>query len=169
MEEEKHIYTPKELRRIAGWIAARRNFMRGGPLPNYNYKSPRAIAKLILGGLWAYFGFFPMMWLWLFCNQYSYPVFRYFSFNDHLKENVNMLCVAVSITIVVLACIGFSTVLCAFSASSEETNVEEWMENEVKRSEKICQATLQEANKEIEKLNKELRKCKRPRKQIPRL
>ena len=165
MSKEKHIYTEEELDEVREWILEREDFKRIGTTGRNNKRNKIIGSAIITGFVSCFFLYAPVWVIFTLVNESTGGVFQYISLDNILSNSAgqagfNPMAFLFSSFIVVLAIIGGASIvgwLCMLGASS---NDDKWYENEIEKSEKMCEASLQEAEKplkaEIDKLQNDL-------------
>lgn len=169
MNNNKRIYTEDEVEEVREWILEREEFKDSGT-SNRVRSSDSGIAilgtSLFTGFITLFFLYAPVWVLFTMSNNSLGGIFKYISLDVILTDSTtgqggfNPMAFLFSSFIVALAVIGGASIVgwvCMLFASS---NDDKWYENEIKKSEKMCDVALQEAEKplkaEIDLLNGKL-------------
>lgn len=151
---EKHIYTEEELDEVRDWIVEREQFKQSGTTGRGSNGVAILGSAMFTGAISLIFLYGPIWVLFTYINN-SIPdgLFHYLSLdyvlsNSEGQMGFNPMAFLFSSIIVVLAVIGGASIigwLCMIGASS---NDDKWYEKEIKKSERMCDATLQQAEQE---------------------
>ncbi len=175
-EEEPYYYTDEELEEIRDWILEREEFKETGKIPNLTNWRLRFGTALSAGLVAEFFCFLPGMGIWLYGNMLSVGVFKQMSMANPIIAQLpntgnteGFMLLLLSIAIVFFAIIGLASCVVWFSYMFRDDyyDVGKWYENEIEKSEEMCEAALQEAEKplkeEIASLQEKLRKSENER------
>ncbi len=175
-EEEPYYYSEEELEEIRDWILEREEFKDKGKIPNLINWRLRFGTAISAGLVAEFFCFLPGMAIWLYGNMLSVGIFKQMSMANPVLVHVSdtgstegIMLLLVSIAIVFFAIIGILSCGIWFSYMFRDDyyDVGKWYENEIEKSEEMCEAALQEAEKplkeEIAALQEKLRKSENER------
>lgn len=151
MEKEKHTYTEDELTQARAWVLEREEFKETKELPTTTHWTSYFGVSISLGLVLEFACFLPLLVIWLWGNCYSSTFFKQFSLDNKLLSEGYTMFLPISLLIVFFAIIGFTSVLVwvSFFFGGEDRSKEEWMAEEIEKSEKMCGAAVQEAEKPL--------------------
>lgn len=148
--EEKKVYTEEELEEIRGWVLDREQFKEEGHLPNYKPLSALFGGSLGLGLIAEWWCLIPGVGIFWLVNNFSNDFFKQYSFwsNPRFTEAGQMF-LPISVLIVFFAILGIASIFAWIALLSGGDNKEEWYKKEIEKSEKMCEAALQEAERPL--------------------
>lgn len=155
MEKEKHIYTEEELDEIRGWVLDREDFKNTGECGRSNPGASILGTAIFTGILTLIFLYGPVWVLFTLSNNSLDGSFHYISL-DYVLTNTatgetgfNPMAFLFSSFIVVLAVIGGASIVGWLAMLGSSSNDNKWYEKEIEKSEKMCEAAVQEAEKPL--------------------
>lgn len=166
MSKDKYIYDDPDLEQFADWIEEREEFKETGISNQVSYSKTGSftMGTAFAGGLIAtIFLYGPVFALFVLCNDVSQnEIVHFMSFENVFSgtEGFNPMAFLFTSFVVILAILGGASIVGWLFMLGASSNDDKWYENEIKKSEKMCDIALQEAEKplkaEIDSLNSKL-------------
>ena len=155
MSEDKYIYDDPDLEQVTDWIEEREEFKATGISNQVSHSKNGALilgSALGTGLITTIFLYGPVFVLFSLSNEgSSNELIQYMSFESVFSgtEGFNPMAFLFTSFVIILAILGGASIvgwLCMLGFSS---NDDKWYENEIKKSEKMCDVALQEAEKPL--------------------